>query len=158
MNMFTPDEQSLQLCRERLASMVDDGYIVSAVLSAPDGRLIASAPQQGSIDGRDVARMSQLVLALATDETSPRRNRVVCDLKGRPLVILHAGRLVLTVIAKVDANMGMVAGIAEHAAGELRDTIRFSAAPAAGIGNNFAFDADGFTQKVLADIERQRQN
>lgn len=155
MNTFSLEKQSLRLCQERLDSMVDDNHIVTAVLSAPDGRLIASARQNRAHAGGDIARMSQLLLAVAADEQSSYRNRVVCDLKGRPMVILYVGMLILTVIGKLDANMGMVVGIAEQSARELRSLIRLdsSGQPQAG----FAFDADGFTQKVLADIERQRQ-
>jgi hypothetical protein len=152
MNSLTLEEQS----QERLESMVDDAYITSAVLSAPNGKALVAAQQDNALQAQEVARMSQLLLAVADAGDSPRRNRIVCDVKGRPMIIQHAGPLILTVIGKMDANMGMIANIAEHSAKEMSAAIRFSEKKPATSGQ-FAFDADSFTQKVMADIEKRRQ-
>jgi hypothetical protein len=170
------DQQSVTRAEKRFKETLAESDIVAAVLSTSGGRILAWGSKFDAILPTDIAKMATYITnlgsMLAHGESSTRYNRTVCDIKGNPVIITTVARFLLTVVGDSHANIGKVVGYAEQLASDFRHSLKVISdvqandAVHAGpdreetqprIANDrFVFDADGFTERVLADIEAQK--
>jgi len=147
-------------CRKTLEALVHDSTaIVASVLSSPDGLLLAYASSEHfELEADSVAAMSASVIsltdALAGQAGQAMSDKVISDSKDSSLVILHAGSLILTVIGKSDANMGMVLTSSRRVAEEIVEAVAAaSQEPEEGV---FTFDPDALLARVMKEAEEMK--
>jgi len=154
-------EKEIKQCQKRLNILVSESdSIVASVLSSPDGLLLAKA-SSGIIEleADSVAAMSASVIsltdALAGQAGQAMSDKVISDSKDSSLVILHAGSLILTVIGKADANMGMVLTASRRAAEEIVEAVA-AASQEPEEGGVFSFDPEALLARVMKEAEEMR--
>ncbi|MDQ6952861.1 MAG: roadblock/LC7 domain-containing protein [Mariprofundaceae bacterium] len=125
--VITDDKKSL--CAVLLQTLVNESDAIdTAVLASPDGLMLAGT---GIDDELDVmAAMSASLISLA-DALSSRSedghcDKVLSESNDGTLVVLHAGGLILTVLGKAQANMGLVLSASRDAAKKITQAIEKS--------------------------------
>jgi len=115
------NENEIKKCQQRLEQLVNDSdAIIASVLSSPDGLLLAQASSDIELEADSVAAMSASVISLADALAGQAMSdKAISDSKDSSLVILHAGSLILTVIGRADANMGMVLSSSQRVSEEI---------------------------------------
>ena len=109
---------------ERLVSESDS--IETAVLASADGLMLAGTGVDNELDV--MAAMSASLISLA-DAMSSRSdggvcNKVLAESEDSSLVVLHAGGLILTVLGKPNANMGMVLAASRQVAEQIANIVK----------------------------------
>jgi len=147
-------------CRKTLETLVkNSNAIIASVLSSPDGLLLAHATADSfELEADSVAAMSASVIsltdALAGQAGQAMSDKVISDSKDSSLVILHAGSLILTVIGKSDANMGMVLTSSRRVAEDIVEAVAAaSKEPEEGV---FTFDSDALLARVMKEAEEMK--
>jgi len=107
----TLDETQTQACQKILQDLVMNNDIIdTAILSSPDGILVASAGIDTELDV--VAAMSASLISLSDAISSRtedgRCHKAFCESDDSLAVVIHAGEHILTVIGKPESNMGMI--------------------------------------------------
>ncbi len=154
------NENETKQCQKTLAKLVNESdAIIASVLSSPDGLLLAQASSNIDLEADSVAAMSASVIsltdALAGQAGQAMSDKVISDSKDSSLVILHAGSLILTVIGKADANMGMVLTSSQRVAEEIVEAVA-SASEEPEDGGVFTFDADALLARVMKEAEEMK--
>jgi len=155
------NDNETKQCQKRLEQLVNDSdAIVGSVLSSPDGLLLAQASSGIELEADSVAAMSSSVIsladALAGQAGQAMSDKVISDSKDSSLVILHAGSLILTVIGKADANMGMVLTSSQRVAEEIVEAVA-AAAQEPEDGGVFSFDPEALLARVMKEAEEMRK-
>jgi len=104
-------EQQRNECHQIITNMIaESDAIETAILSSPDGILLTGVGSDNDLDVMAAMSASLLSLADALSSRSEegRSDKVITESPDCSLVVLHAGKLILTVIGKPDANIGMV--------------------------------------------------
>lgn len=162
MTSYALNENETKQCQKRLAQLVNDSdAIVASVLSSPDGLLLAQASLPNiALEADSVAAMSSSVIsltdALAGQAGQAMSDKVISDSKDSSLVILHAGSLILTVIGKADANMGMVLTSSQRVAEEIVEAVA-AAAQEPDDDGVFSFDPEALLARVMKEAEEMRK-
>jgi len=111
-------------CQSVLTTLVAESpAIETALLSSPDGILLAGTGKETDLDV--MAAMSASLLSLADALSSSSEDgvcdKVICESSDSALVCLHAGKLILTSIGKGDANIGFVLASSRQVAKKIVD-------------------------------------
>jgi len=113
------DDEKKACCTTLLQDLINQSDAIdTALLASPDGLMLTGT---GIDDELDVmAAMSASLISLA-DALSSRAEDGFCDKvlsesEDGTLVVLHAGDLILTVLGKARANMGLVLSASRSAA------------------------------------------
>jgi len=155
------NEQARSRCVRRLGAALEHPGIATAVLASTEGLQLAAPDRSHGIDTMHVAvagaRISAVGRSLAG---SPERQGVsVCDLAGSPMVVVPVGPALLIVIGRPGANIGMVAGTARDTAQAVTPCVSTMLGDRAPTQERaFAFDAEGFTARVLQGLEEERRH
>lgn len=121
MDELLDNEVDTGVYQEAMERFLNDFDLVAgAVLSTPDGLLIASAAQSNDIEADAIAAMSASMLSLA-DALAGQAGRayadnIISEAESSTLVVLHAGKLILTVVGKPNVNIGMILSAARRTA------------------------------------------
>ncbi|HXH73304.1 MAG TPA: hypothetical protein VNI58_10860 [Mariprofundaceae bacterium] len=161
MSSYRLDELQRGQCVTLLDDILESPEIVAAVLETADGPRLAASNRDRGVDTFQVAALSAMLISLGNSLTGSRtpasHDVAICDLKGSPMVVLPAGKALLSVIGRKGANMGLVVGIARNAAPRLAEIIaRAPIDRPREEKKGFVFDADGFTARVLKDVEERK--
>ncbi len=154
------NKKETKKCQKRLDQLVKDSdAIIASVLSSPDGLLLAQASSNFELEADSVAAMSASVIsltdALAGQAGQAMSDKVISDSKDSSLVILHAGSLILTVIGRADANMGMVLSSSQRVAEEIVEAVATASEEVKESGV-FTFDSDALLARVMKEAEEMR--
>lgn len=185
------EEKMIALVDQRLKGSIDSGDIVASVLSTRGGRPLAWGNKFHGIKPEDIAKLAtsttNLGSLLMKEEDASRFNRIICDVNGSPVIVTEVQKLLLTFVGEKHANIGKVAGIADHMANHFRKNIIIDVKaqkdvsksgqdkkPAGTavpdmeqettgsvqdkVNDRFVFDAEGFTAKVMADLEALKKS
>lgn len=146
-------------CVQRLDALLENSEIITAVLATAKGGCLAAPSYYNGIDTMQIAALSAMLSSVGSNLAAgaPSRGVCICDVKGHPMVVLPVKRMLLSVIGRKGTNMGMVAGVAQDMADKMAERIDDIALSARqqGLGD-FQFDADGFTERVLASLEDRK--
>jgi predicted regulator of Ras-like GTPase activity (Roadblock/LC7/MglB family) len=107
----TLNETQTQACQKKLQELIMNSNIIdTALLSSPDGILVASAGIDTELDA--MAAMSASLISLADAISSRtedgRCHKAFCESDDSLAVVIHAGNHILTIIGKPESNMGMI--------------------------------------------------
>lgn len=99
-----------------------------AVLGTPDGLLVADAASIDGIEADAIAAMSASMLSLA-DALAGQAGRayadnIISEAESSTLVVLHAGKLILTVVGKPNVNVGMILSAARRTAESVENLVK----------------------------------
>lgn len=159
MNPNPLNEYERNQCGKRLNAALESPEIAVVVLATLEGRRLAFASHVGTIDSMQIAALSGMLSSLGSNlaDGAPSSVICICDIRGYPVVVVSAGRMLLTVVGHKSANIGMVAGVAGDVARDLHARIGNTGndVPPAS-EERFQFDADGFTERVLSALEQRK--
>ncbi|MDQ6953943.1 MAG: roadblock/LC7 domain-containing protein [Mariprofundaceae bacterium] len=163
MNSCALNDHEVKLCQKRLEQLVaESDAVIASVLSSPDGLLLAQASDGVEIEADSVAAMSASVIsltdALAGQAGQAMSDKVVSDSKDSSLVILHAGTLILTVIGRANANMGLVFVSSQRVAKEIVSVVESGTSPIPESRAVFSFDPEALLARVMKDVDRKKLN
>ncbi|MDX8383968.1 MAG: roadblock/LC7 domain-containing protein [Ghiorsea sp.] len=154
------NESEIKACQRELSKLVNDlGTLEGAVLSSADGLMIASEDRSGKLESETIAAMSASMIsladALAGQAGHPEVKNIISEAESSTLVILHAGDLILTIIGKPDANIGLVLNAAKATAkGIIIDTQEFSDGLK---GVEMLKDPDALLARVQQEMEEMKR-
>jgi len=113
MDELLDHEVNSALYQDKLDRFVHDFDLAAgAVLATPDGLLVANAARSEEIEADAIAAMSASMLSLA-DALAGQAGRayadnIISEAESSTLVVMHAGKLILTVVGNPHVNIGMI--------------------------------------------------
>ena len=153
-------EAEIKACQRELTQLMQElPSIEGAVISSEDGLLVACENKTGELEGDMIAAMSASMISLADTLAGqagrPKVENIISESESSTLVILHAGTLVLTVVGKPDASIGLVLVAAKKAAkGIGKDTKEFSEGTK---GMDILKDPEALLERVKKEMEMMKK-
>lgn len=150
------DADAFGYCQALERFVADFDQVAGAVLSTPDGLLVAKALRSRQIEADAVAAMSASLLsladALAGQAGRAYADKVISEAESSTLVLLHAGQLILTVVGRPNVNIGLILSAARRTA----QTIEKLAREAGFAGEERLLDSEILMARVKREIQNMR--